>query len=146
MLDSLGDIREVLRQGTSHFSVEFGIVSRIAENDYVVLVQESPDDVLCDGQRFNFGETYCQITLLKGDVVAIEEMSSSEYRGHPCYEMFMLQTYIGVPLRVGDKVFGTLNFSSPIPFGRKFNSEDFAFIRELASQIEKSEWIAQQGG
>ncbi len=42
----------------------------------------------------------------------IDDMGSSEYSGHPCYEAFQLEAYIGVPLLVDGQRFGTLNFSS----------------------------------
>jgi GAF domain-containing protein len=129
-------LRDILLTGTERFGLEFGIVSSIRGDDYVIVAQVSPENTLSDGQRFPYADTYCNITIQKGDVVAISHMSESEYRGHPCYSVFKLQTYIGIPIRRGEDFVGTLNFSSPIPYGRTFTDADRAFIEHLGTLAE----------
>lgn len=129
-------LRAILRSGNERFGLEFGIISRISGNDYLVLVQVAPEGTLADGQIFPFADTYCHITCQARDVVAISQMSKSIYRGHPSYEVFKLQTYIGIPILLDGQVIGTLNFSSPIPYPRPFGEDDKAFLRALAKQLD----------
>jgi PAS domain S-box-containing protein len=125
-------LKRTLVIGTEHFGLEFGIVSHVEGDSYEVVAQVSPGDALHDGQRFPFGVTYCSITLAQDGVVAIPEMGCSPYLGHPCYSAFKLESYIGAPIRVEEKVFGTVNFSSPHPYGRAFDDFDQEFVAQLA--------------
>jgi diguanylate cyclase (GGDEF)-like protein len=134
-------LRQALRAGCEHFGLPYGIVSHVAGNDYTLLSQVSPPDTLRDGQAFALGQTYCVLTLQGTEVMAIHHMGTSEYQGHPCYDAFGLETYIGVPLVVAGRVYGTLNFSSPQPYDRVFDDMDRNFIvlmsRWIGSVIER---------
>lgn len=134
---------QALQIGASHLGLEFGIVSHIVGDDYHVVAQVSPPGTLFDGQTFPFGITYCNITLEMGDVFAVHDMGNSSHRGHPCYAAMQIETYIGAPILVNDKVYGTVNFSSPHRYGREFNEGDKEFMQLLArwagSAIERSQ-------
>lgn len=136
-------LQQALALGAAHLGLEFGIVSHIVDDAYVVVAQVSPPETLHNGQTFPFGKTYCQITIEQEGVVAIAEMGRSPYLGHPCYQAFQLEAYIGAPVLVRDEVFGTVNFSSPNPYRRGFDDGDREFVGLLArwvgSVIERSE-------
>lgn len=131
-LPSFDQFHRALAVGAEHFGLEFGIVSRIQGDRYEVVAQISPSGTLEDGQVFPLGATYCSITLAEKGVVAISQMGTSAYIGHPCYRELKLETYIGAPIMVGDEVFGTVNFSSSHPFHRDFDDGDREFMALLA--------------
>lgn len=140
-----GDLREqmrnALRLGCATLGLEFGIISKINQgNDvYEVLVQNSPPDTLSDHQQFPFSHTFCHLTLKQGTLLDISHMGESSYSGHPCYADFGLESYIGVPLYVDGKIYGTLNFSSPNPrSARSFFDEDINFVHLLGSWVSKN--------
>lgn len=124
-------LRRALTLGASYLGLPMGIISQVNSDDYRVRVQVSPPDTLNDEDRFDVKNTYCEITLKHEDVVAIDHMGESEYRGHPCYKSFQLECYIGVPLYVNGKVYGTLNYSSASPRYHAFDELDKDFIRLL---------------
>ncbi|MDH5631525.1 MAG: PAS domain S-box protein [Gammaproteobacteria bacterium] len=128
------DIRELLREaltiGCAYLGLPIGIISSIEAEDYEVLVQVSPPGVLEDGARFELGKTYCSITLQSGDVLPVTHMRKSRHAGHPCYQEFGLESYIGVPLYMHGKSCGTLNFSSSEPREpRDFTGAELEFMR-----------------
>ncbi len=129
-------LRELVAAGAHHFGLEFGILSHIQGNDYRVIAQVSPDHVLQDGQVFPLATTACSVVQRRNEVVAQSHIAYSNYLGHPCYSLFKLQTYIGVPVHIGDRFFGTLNFSSPMPYHRSFAQDDVRYMRKLAGAIE----------
>lgn len=129
-------LRELVAAGADHFGLEFGILSHVQGNEYRLVVQISPEDVLQDGLVFPLATTSCSVALQRNDVVVQSRISYTNCLGHPCYSMFKLQTYIGVPVHLGNRVFGTLNFSSPIPYHRSFAQEDIRYMRKLAGAIE----------
>ena len=131
-LDPESTLRHALEIGVKHLHFEFGIVSRISDDIYRIIVQISPPDTLTDNQVFSLGSTYCSTTLARNDLLAIADAANSEYAGHPCFKDFQLAAYIGMPVYVDGKVFGTLNFSSPHARSRDFDPSDLEFVRMLA--------------
>ena len=117
---SAAQLQNALRVGSNLLGLPLGIISEIEGDSYVVLHTHAPEAGLAPGQQFHFPETVCAITYQADDLVTIEHMGESVYKNHPCYAAFGLEAYIGVPLYVEGKRFGTLNFSDtavrPTPF------------------------------
>ncbi|GEM_PF-1022867 len=127
---------EALVLGLRHLGLSIGIISQIEGERYTVRYHSAPPEfALKDGDIFDLGKTYCVMTLAAKDVVAISHMARSENAGHPCYQAFGLETYIGAPLIVHGQVYGAVNFSSPAPRAQPFNSGDLEFMRLLARWI-----------
>lgn len=129
-------LTDALSAGLTHLGLETGIVSRVEGTRYVVLRHAAPADVaLADGAVFDLGDTYCALTLDSDSVTAISHMRASAYAGHPCYEKFRLEAYIGAPLTVRGRRFGTVNFSARLPAARPFDDGDREFVSLLARWI-----------
>jgi GAF domain-containing protein len=128
-------LQQALAIGTRLLNLEFGIVSKIDADIYRIVSQVSPPNTLSNDQEFSFGVTYCNITLERGEVVSIANMGESIYAHHPCYSAFKLEAYIGAPIVVDGRMYGTVNFSSPNPYGREFDSTDCEFIALLAGWV-----------
>lgn len=131
-------IIELIQMGLTRFNLDIGILSKIEGKTYTVEHCVTPEGVeLKRGDTFDFGITYCQITCQAQAPVAIEHMGKNDrYGHHPAYESFGLESYIGVPIRVQDKLYGTLNFSSPTPYPRHFQEIDIDALQLMASWIE----------
>ncbi|MGL4996694.1 MAG: response regulator [Deefgea sp.] len=128
-------VADALYLGCSYFGVPFGIVSHIEQDDYVIEVQHSANGALHDGAQYRLGQTYCSLTYLADDVVAISMMGLSPWANHPCYAEFGLETYIGIPIWVAGQRYGTLNFSSPDVQERPFDDVDHEFLRLMARWV-----------
>ncbi|WP_185156259.1 PAS domain S-box protein, partial [Fulvivirga kasyanovii] len=140
-------LRKALKLGLDFLELDMAIISRIdkKENTYTILVQYTRQNTLTDDMVFELGKTYCDLTLTQMSLVAINEMKSSKYSGHPCYGEFKLETYIGVPIQLNNEVFGTINFSSPQKNNRPFEESEKEFIQLLSrwvnSTLERNEFI-----
>ncbi len=140
-------LRDSLILGLDYLGLEMAIISEIdsSKNSYKVLVQHSITGALEDDMVFELGNTYCDITLSNYSLVAIDKMEDSEYRGHPCYTNFKLESYIGVPLIVDGRTYGTINFSSSVPKGRPFYESEKEFVlllsRWVNTTFERSQFI-----
>ncbi|MBI5162830.1 MAG: PocR ligand-binding domain-containing protein [Magnetospirillum sp.] len=127
---------EAITLGARHLALPFGIVARIDGATYTIEHLCAPGGSgLTTGQTFALGDTYCSITLQAEDVVAIPHVGKSSHAGHPCYKALGLEAYIAAPVRVGGEVYGTVNFSSPDPYGRDFDEGDLEFMRLLARWV-----------
>ncbi len=129
------ELGNALLIGAKLYGLELGIVSHVVGGSYTVLAQISPPQTLENGQAFSLGSTYCALTLAQDGVLAIPHMAASPHHGHPCYEAFKLEAYIGCPLRVSGEVFGTVNFSSSRPYSRAFDDGDREFIQLLSRWV-----------
>ncbi len=135
--DTPTQLRRALALGCEYLGMPFGIISRIQGDSYEICFQQSPEGTLQDGQRFPLGDTYCNITLQADDVVAFARIDDTPHAGHPCYSTIKLKSYIGIPLYIENRRYGTLNFSSPEPLNQsRFSDTALEFIRLLGGWVE----------
>ena len=129
-------IQKLLQLGCERFGLDIGILAKIEGSQYEVQYKFCPDNIpLRQGDLFNLGETYCSITLKADRPVGIEHVKESDRNKHPAYDKFGLESYIGVPVKLDGKVYGTLNFSSPAPRERKFQDIDVDALQLMASWV-----------
>ncbi|MDD1783106.1 sensor domain-containing diguanylate cyclase [Enterovibrio sp. ZSDZ35] len=131
-------INELLKMGLERFGLDIGILSFISDGRYQVKNVVCPDSVpLQPGAEFPYDLSYCWVTLGADGPVAMENVGETDILGnHPAYREFGLESYIGVPIRVNGHVYGTLNFTSPNPYPRKFKDIDIDSLCLMASWIE----------
>lgn len=125
-------IETLLEFGTQEFGMQVGILSHIQGNVYTVEHFYPENAGLFKGQTFDVNATYCSITLGLRRPTAIHHMQNSEYHQHPCYDIFRLESYIGVPMYVHGQLYGTLNFSSLEPGVLPFTAIDRSLMEVLA--------------
>ncbi|MBW7471466.1 PAS domain-containing protein [Marinobacter sp. M216] len=129
-------IRKALRLGAEYLDMPLAIVSEITSSVYTVLWFNAPEDAgLEEGLSFSLPDTYCSIMVEQDDSLAIEHMARSPYRDHPCYELFGLESYVAAPIYLHDRLFGTLNFSSPEPREQGFSETEVTFVTLLARWV-----------
>ncbi|KAA1164761.1 response regulator [Pseudoalteromonas fuliginea] len=103
---------QLLEFGLEVFNLDLAIISRVENNCYSVLHAITPNNELKVGTQFDLDGTYCVHTLEAGSALAFHKVSQSIIADHPCYINFQLESYIGAPIKVGNNVYGTVNFSS----------------------------------
>lgn len=142
LVSSIGDgsgkeLQEMLMLANRTLGTEIGIISHIEGPTYTVEYVSAPPDTLEAGATFDLGKTYCAVTLNAEQLVSIEHMGRSDYKGHPCYENFGLETYIGTPISVSGKPYGTVNFSANGARAEPWTSSDRAIVNLLAKFVEQ---------
>ncbi len=128
-------VNALLAMGCDQFNLPIGILSHIVDDRYEVVAAISPDGALKAGQTFPLGETFCRDTVTDNTLLAYENIGQSDWKSHPAYDSFKLESYIGVPVLVGDIAYGTLNFSSPEPRVMRFSSADREILMLMALWI-----------
>lgn len=128
-------VQRILVLGKATFDLPMALVSNILDERYIVKYADVPEDAVKPGDEFDLGITYCYHTLKADRPKAFHHAGESEICKHPCYENFGLESYIGVPLIVSKKRYGTLNFSGPEVHDKPFNEHDAELIRLFAQWI-----------
>ncbi|TPH18129.1 response regulator [Litorilituus lipolyticus] len=145
-------IQDILLLGKQIFSLPLALVSEIKEQEYKVLYCHTPNEEINAGATFELGNTYCTHTLNANKPIAFHQAGHSDIKDHPCYKNFALESYIGVPLIVEGKRFGTLNFSGPEPSTKPFTDRELdlmqLFAHWISSEITRdkhqNKFMAQQ--
>ncbi|WP_020408692.1 GAF domain-containing sensor histidine kinase [Hahella ganghwensis] len=130
-------IREYLIAGIEIFGLETGIVSEVTSDGvYKVRDVVSPLDVLHKGQEFPLEDTYCREVVQSQHVLGFPQVGELDYMNcHPVYQNLRLEAYLSAPIFVGDKLFGTFNFTSTTPRYRGFSVNERNLIVILANSI-----------
>jgi len=128
-------IQALLAMGCQRFDMAIGILCHVEGERHEVAYTVAPDGVINQGDVLNLADTYCRDTLRAGTLLSFEHASAGPWRQHPCYQKFGLETYLGVPVRVGEQVYGTLSFSAFTPRSVPFTPVDRELIQLMAQWV-----------
>jgi PAS domain S-box-containing protein len=148
-------LQQLLGMGRRQFGFEIGVLSHVEsvsnsekapssaqqdgvapkEGRYEIIATQLPNNINPKGAIFDLRQTYCYETLKVKHPLCIISAGTSEWRNHPCYEVFKLEAYIGTPVIVGGQVYGTLSFSSFTPRQKPFSAIDIELLRLMAQWI-----------
>lgn len=130
-------IREYLICGIDIFGLETGIVSKVDDSSvYQVLDVISPLEVLHKGQEFPLEDTYCREVINTKKVLGFPQVGKLDYMNcHPVYQNLKLEAYLSSPIYVGEKLFGTLNFTSVTIRESGFSQNEHDLILLMANSI-----------
>ncbi len=127
-------VDRLLKFGLDVFDLEIAIVSKVIDGNYLVKHVITPDDSLPVGTTFDLEGTYCIHTLAADSAVAFNQASTSSVASHPCYLNFKLESYIGAPIKVGEEIYGTVNFSAA-KASSPFSSQAYDYVELFAQWL-----------
>lgn len=133
-LDPQDKLKQLLAYGNARFKTSSGLVSMVKGKRYIVMYCASEEAEVDAGTEFNLENTYCCHTLKAEGPLAFHRAGASEISGHPCYDMFQLETYVGAPLVIGGETWGTVNFTA-IEAREPFEPEDLETMAELSAAV-----------
>ena len=131
-------IRFGLDAAINFLELPLAIISKIKEDSYTVLMSIASDgESIAPGTKFELEGTYCDVTWKNQSIVStINAGRDPVFKNHPSFINFKLESYLGVPLIVNSRPYGTLNFSSPEVKKSPFSKGEIEFVRILAKWIE----------
>lgn len=138
MKNRFDELRTILTEGNKALDLDVGIISQIKNNVYSVVALDSAYDQIVEGAEFDLNDTYCKdvydqgVTKTFKDVAEIKEMQK-----HPVYLALQLRAYIGTPIMIDNKVWGTLNYSSINPRNAPFFPSEYQFIESQAKKVSQ---------
>ena len=129
-------VTRLLQLACERFNLDIGILSKIENNNYEIIFSVTPEGVvLPNGTQFDLERTFCSLAIAANGPVAYENVKESEINQHPAYLDQQLEAYIGTPIYVDGKIYGTFNFSSSDPLARKFKSVDIDALQLMGSWL-----------
>ncbi len=123
-------IDDALNQARLHLHMEQALLTRIEGQSVTVLQAQPPGDALC-GRHWPLTGTCCEAVLRAADALAIDRMEPIP----PPPGMPPVGRYIGAPVLVHDRLFGSLVFTAATPADHAPDEADLDFMRQLARWI-----------
>lgn len=131
-------IDQLLYDALAYLALDIGLVSRIIGDQYIVKWAATEIAEIAPGDTFALGNTYCRLMLETKDGFYITQAGQDKrVSGHPCYQQFGLESYIGVPLMLNGEIWGTLNFSSPCPRLQPFTHLEIELVKLISDAVER---------
>ncbi|KZN66586.1 hypothetical protein N473_09340 [Pseudoalteromonas luteoviolacea CPMOR-1] len=127
-------IQLLLKFGLEIFDLEIAIVSEVTDATYTILYVESDNAELTPQCKFDLQGTYCVHTLKANKALSFHHAGNSDISKHPCYTQFQLESYIGAPIRVANRTFGTINFSAA-KVSQPFTAEHIDYVELFAQWL-----------
>lgn len=127
----------LLALGCDMLEMETGMLSRVTNNNYEILYVRSPAPMK-PGMVLQLDMTYCDLLLkIPPDQwpLTFVNIGQSEQAYHPAYQNFKLEAYIGLPIMVRGRPYGTLNFSSASLRTKPFSSTQKELIKLIGQWI-----------
>ncbi|MCT7951208.1 response regulator [Ancylothrix sp. C2] len=128
-------LQGLVTMGRHRFELEYGVLSHIESDRYEVVAAQSPDQSVHPGDVFDLQQTYCRETVLQREPLYFESVMVSRWQYQPIKAPFRQEAYIGTPIVVGGKVYGTLSFFSSKPLNRPFRPVDKELLKLMAQWI-----------
>ena len=139
---TFNDFSEVLHNyiltGLRIFNLETGIISKITGDNYKILAAISPDHNLRPDVEYPLENTYSQAVVEQKKTITYFNVGAMEdMREHPMYKAHKLEAYMGCPILVNNKIYGTLVLSSHTPHEEDFDWLDIEIIEMMAQTLGK---------
>jgi signal transduction histidine kinase/ABC-type phosphate/phosphonate transport system substrate-binding protein len=125
------EIEAILQIGCKMLDMEIGKVCRVDPTNKIIelLGVIAPKEFhFHRGDHLPVKNTFCGLTFDREYPLAVEDISNSQLNTHPSYINTKLESYIGTPLWVSGKKYGTINFSSKKPH-EPFEDLDKNFVK-----------------
>jgi PAS domain S-box-containing protein len=127
---------DYLQTGIGILGMETGIISMVDADRFVIHAAISPITALSPGSSFPIPETYCDRVIRTASTVCYAHVGNdTEMRNHPVYVNLQLESYLGTPIFVRDRIYGTLSFLSARPRTQDFFPREIEIIELMARSI-----------
>jgi len=137
----------LLQMGCQRFEMENGTILRKTDKGFTVVQIFSPDGVFAPFAHITPRQSYSHEIVETGQTLTIEDASSSRWKNHAAYRKHKLRSFMGAPLMVGGKLFGTLGFSSQKSHSQAFTEAEKRFLHLMAQWIglefERQQYLVQ---
>ncbi|NJN48701.1 MAG: GAF domain-containing protein, partial [Alkalinema sp. RL_2_19] len=137
-------ITALLQLGCEQFKLDIGMVAQIQDDQIEILQAQTIDG--ChpyQGLRFPLSGSFCEATKNAHKPLCIRSASTTQWRDSLSYIEHKLETYIGCPILVRGKIYGTISFASEAAHADPFRAVEKELLRLMAqwvgSEIERQQ-------
>ena len=130
------ELRALLELGCREFCMATGLVTSANGDELLILEIVGPPGGFQAGDSCHVKQSYCGETLARDRPLGIVHAGESEWAEHPAYEAIKAESYIGMPIRVGGELSGTVCFLDAEPRLEPLSTADFDILHLIAQRVE----------
>jgi PAS domain S-box-containing protein len=128
-------IQALLVIGCQVFEMEVGTLAKIQADEYSIQESYSLNPAFKPAQMNCLEKTYSQEIIRVNQPFAINHAGGTEFRDHPCYREFKIESYIGAPVISANQIHGTISFFGYRPRQPEFSAVEKEYIRLIAQWV-----------
>ena len=129
-------LENLLKFGRHQFGLEIGQLSHIEADRYTIVAAQLTDEITTRGAILSLNQQCCQAVVTAGKTLCITQASQQgHWAEHPAHQAFGIESYLGTPVSVNGKVYGTLCFTSHKAHPTAFRSVDREILQLMAQWI-----------
>ena len=129
---------DYLTAGCLMFGLSMGIMAEVEGETFIVRAAKTDLAYFVRGLELKLSDTYCAAVIqLKKTVACAHIGAKKEMREHPAYQICKSESYIGTPIFINNRTYGTLSFSSPEIKKKDFEYQEIEIIELMAQSIGK---------
>jgi len=126
----------LLELGCAHFGVESGVITKVIADGYIAEYVVSPHSFLRPGVLFDPSfEIYCLETIQAREAIYFHHASQTSWQDHPCFKRYGLETYLGAPIVLNERMYGALSFTALAPLPQPFSTADVELLLLMVQWI-----------
>jgi diguanylate cyclase (GGDEF)-like protein/PAS domain S-box-containing protein len=129
---------DYLTAGCLMFGLSMGIMAEVEGETFIVRAAKTDLAYFVRGLELKLSDTFCAAVIkLKKTVAYAHIGAKEEMREHPAYQLCKSESYIGTPIFINNKTYGTLSFSSREIKKKDFEYQEIEIIELMAQSIGK---------
>lgn len=128
--------QDYLQTGCELLQMSIGLIGKVSEGIYTLEFVYPNLGQFVINQTFPLEETFCvEAIRIQGTVVQTHISQDLVWKELQRYHALKLESYIGTPIWVGDRIYGVLSFTSQEPKSSPFKPEDYEIIELMAQGL-----------
>ena len=131
----------LLAIGCEHFNLPYGVLTRLDGDHFEIIhtVGELPEAIQ-PGERYKAHAGSAQGLVTFYSPLHYMNLSEQQLGMLPCSHHIAMRDYVGLPVRVGQRPYGMLNFCGEQPRGEKLKPHDDEVLKLLAQAVGSELW------
>ncbi len=127
-----------LQIGRDRFAMTEGAINRAEAGKCLFEYVLGSGALPAAGAVVDLAKIYCSRVFTQGKPLALDDSNEIVAHDEPCYLSFGQRSYLGAPLYVNGRAYGTLCFSSAEPKRERFSMTDLTIVQFIA------EWVGNE--
>lgn len=141
-------ILHILNECQKYLELDLAILATITPGETYIVSQVVTNKLgVVKGDSYHLKDTICEIIIRKKQSFdtpfVISPQQNTSYYTHTAFKNSSIKTYIGIPVLIDGKIYGTVNISGVQPGRKKFSEHEIASFRQ-ATQAITNEIIKDQ--
>ncbi|NJK67887.1 MAG: EAL domain-containing protein [Richelia sp. CSU_2_1] len=129
-------VDDYIKAGCLIFGVSIGIIAQVECQSFIIRSVKTDLPYFTPGLELNLSDTYCAAVIKYKKTMACSHMGGRvEMRDHPTYTNFKIESYIGTPIFINNKIYGALSFCSQEVRRKNFESQEIEIIELMAQSL-----------